>query len=158
MEKKRFTVIEEAFLGGAIVLQSTPDGEDPQSRYWHSDARGEVAVVLDGTTVDFLEYAEFAEPGVKRGHHYHKAYTEYLYLLSGEITVLARRLDNGEGASFKAVKGDMIVIQPMVGHGFISLTRAEVLTMGSGSNPFTDRTAYTDFEDLLKHDEGKKAG
>ena len=145
MENQKFHKTVQSYLNDNMVVESSPKVEGGSNRFWHSDKRGEVSVILDNVDVNFLEFAEFAAAGIKRGHHCHEEYTEHLYVLNGEVKVIAKSLYTGEEISFIIKKGDLLTIKPKIAHGFISLTQAEVLTMGSGSNPFNDRKSFSDF-------------
>ncbi len=137
----------KSYLNGAITVESRI--VPAEERTWTPDDRGEVTVVLKDKNVNFIEYAEFSREGVKRGHHYHTDYVEYLYVLSGRIKVIAHVFSTGEEITFEVEKCDMLTIQPNVAHGFISLSRAEVLTSGYGANPFEDRKVFSAFSKEL---------
>jgi len=145
IENQKFNKTICSYLNDNIIIESSPKVDGEITRYWHSDKRGEVAVILDNTNVNFLEFAEFATARIKRGHHYHNKYTEHLYVLNGEIKVIAKSLNTGEEISFLIKKGDLLIIKPNIAHGFISLSQAEVLTMGLGDNPFNDRISFSEF-------------
>lgn len=149
MENKKFDNVITSYLNNSMIVESSSEETSEKNRFWHSDERGKVAVILDNCNVDFLEYAEFANSGIKRGHHYHDKYTEYLYVLSGQIRVVAKLLSTGELTNFIIKRGDLLTIKPNVAHGFLSLSHAEVLTMGTGSNPFNDRKSFKEFPDEL---------
>ncbi|MCL2410275.1 MAG: cupin domain-containing protein [Treponema sp.] len=145
MGNQEFSRTIQSYLNDNMIVESSPKVEGETNRFWHSDKRGEVAVILDNINVNFLEFAEFAASEIKRGHHYHEKYTEYLYVLSGEVKVIAKSLITEEEISFFIRKGDLLTIKPNIAHGFLSITHAEVLTMGTGSNPFNDRKSFSEF-------------
>ena len=106
------------------------------------DERGEVAIVhAHGRPADFIEYLEFRSAGDVRGGHYHRAYTELLYVIDG--TLDAQFLDTGEpraeAASATLAAGSLVTIAPSVAHRFTALEPARALAFGHGSSPLEDR-------------------
>ena len=79
---------EKTLLGGRIFLQNLSQEADSRGRFRGGDERGEVSVLMSGLPVEHVEYAEFSGGGIKRGFHYHKACTEYVYVLHGRLIFL----------------------------------------------------------------------
>ena len=108
------------------------------------DERGEVAIVhAHGRPADFIEYLEFRSAGDVRGGHYHRAYTELLYVIDG--TLDAQFLDTGarraEAANATLAAGSLVTIAPWVAHRFTALEPARALAFGHGSSPLEDRVS-----------------
>ena len=108
------------------------------------DERGEVAIVhAHGRPADFIEYLEFRSAGDVRGGHFHRAYTELLYVIEG--TLAAQFLDASApgarpaAAPAELVAGSLAAISPSVAHRFTALEPARALAFGHGSSPLEDR-------------------
>ena len=106
------------------------------------DERGEVAIVhAQGRPVEFIEYLEFRAAGDVRGGHFHRAYTELLYVIGG--TLHTQFIDTAEpgtqAASARLAAGSLITISASVAHRFTALEPARALAFGHGSSPLEDR-------------------
>jgi len=55
----------------------------------------------------------------KRGGHYHREKTEYLYLITGEVSLSTRDRVTGEAADYKLKGGDLVIITPDIEHTYL---------------------------------------
>lgn len=134
--------LENKFLGGAVSFDKLSSKADEKGRFRGGDERGEVAVFLSNLPVEYVEYAEFSGEGVKRGFHYHAAYTEHVYVLKGRL-VFVGSLVGGEGRIEISVSaGDLLTIAPGVAHAFMSCEKSAIIAAGHGENPFVDRHVF----------------
>jgi dTDP-4-dehydrorhamnose 3,5-epimerase-like enzyme len=107
------------------------------------DARGEVAILVgEGEPAEFVEYLEFANPGVIRGGHVHHFYTEHLYVAGGQLR--AELLDCTGATRSQPLVMDMqagmtLEIPPGWAHRFIALEASRAVAWGRGGSPLSDR-------------------
>lgn len=137
-EKKRY-------FSGHLIVETLNADADSYGRFRNSDERGEVAMIVTKGNLEYVELAEFADKGVKRGYHYHTMYTERLYVISGQLYLAAEMLETKEKALIGINAGDVITIMPGVAHAFVSVRKSLVLSMGSGADPFADRHRFSEF-------------
>lgn len=141
------------YLAGLVIVETLGIIPDSFGRFRNGDDRGEVAMIVSGSTIQYVEFAEFRSKGVKRGYHYHERYLERLYVLQGKILMAIRPLDRGSQTDITLSSGDIVTIYPGVAHAFFSKEPSLVLSMGSEDNPFTDRHLVTDFVFTEANDE-----
>jgi oxalate decarboxylase/phosphoglucose isomerase-like protein (cupin superfamily) len=65
-----------------------------------------------------VRYLAFIEllPGTVRGNHYHKVKEEWVYMISGEATLIVEHIETRERAAVPLRKGDLAVIATEVAH------------------------------------------
>jgi len=132
------------YFNGQLIVEQLTRAADSEGRFRNNDERGEVAMIITNGSLEYVELAEFAHRGIRRGYHYHTAYTEQLYVISGKLYIAAEMLETGEKTLLEINAGDVIKIKPGVAHAFIALEKSLVLSMGSGADPFADRHRFTD--------------
>lgn len=135
-----------SYLGGRVKIESLGKDQDATGRFRNGDQRGEVAMVVSNSNIEFVELAEFVDKDIKRGYHYHKSYKETLYLISGQLKLAATDVKNKDSILINISAGDSMTILPGIAHAYLSLEKSLVLSMGSNANPFSDRHIYTDFD------------
>jgi dTDP-4-dehydrorhamnose 3,5-epimerase-like enzyme len=108
-----------------------------------TDDRGRSALLLQqSTAVDFLEYLEFAHPGAVRGGHFHRRYTEHLFVADGRLEAELidcrgrvptdlRRMELGAGMVLRIPGG--------WGHRFTAREPSRAIAWGYGGSPVSDR-------------------
>lgn len=133
-----------SYFENRLTVETLGTEADSFGRFRNRDDRGEVAMLLAGTRVDHIEFAEFNDAGIKRGFHFHNEYHEKFYVISGSLTVSATHLESGENRIFNIKSGDIMTIAPGIAHAFLSLEKSHVLSMGTGAAPFIDRQIYRD--------------
>ena len=57
-----------------------------------------------------------ARVGCVRGNHYHKVKVERIYVLQGEVLVLAENVQTHERASVRLQTGDLLLIETGIAH------------------------------------------
>ena len=135
---------EKTLLGGKVHLQQLEPTQDDLGLFNGGDERGRVAMIgTKKTGIEYVEYAEFASPGVVRGRHYHRGLTESVYVVSGSIRMGFQRAEElSSPTEWVTVKqGTLVTIAPLTTHLFKSLSPAVVICMGKGGDPFVDRIA-----------------
>jgi uncharacterized RmlC-like cupin family protein len=121
----------KSFFGGkveikALLLTDQP-ATRPEVRARLSSTKGEMAVLADtGQVIRHLAYLEL-RPGQRRGDHFHKIRREYLYLISGESSMLLEEIDTHSKATVKIVPGDLVFLQPGVAHAFLPLSAGQAV-------------------------------
>ncbi len=80
--------------------------------------QGELAQFHDSdVAVHYIAALELTESGV-RGNHYHLTKVEHVYLMRGEMDLIAQEMKSGERVEVVIQAGDLAVIQPGVAHAF----------------------------------------
>ena len=94
------------------------------------DDRGEITDILDGTTFDSLTILT-CRRGSVRGNHYHKATTQFTYVLHGRVRLYTQ--NPGRRIETKLLKaGDLVISPPLERHAFRALADSELLAFCSG--------------------------
>jgi len=90
--------------------------------------RGELALIEDGRSFRHLAYFSIKKgEGFFRGGHFHLGKTEYLYLISGRISLKFVDLDTGESSAIELSPGSRVTIHPKCAHRFDALEEAHVI-------------------------------
>ena len=112
---------ESEYLAGKVVKWSLPvisgrPGPDAPKLKRLFLPQGELAQVYDSE--DGIRYLAAIETrmGSDRGNHYHKVKEEWLYVLQGELFVLAEDIQTKERASVPLRTGDLLRIQIGIAH------------------------------------------
>lgn len=95
-----------------------------------SDARGEIADILQQTAVDYVTMIKSTK-GAVRANHYHKETTQWVYMLAGHMRVVAQVPGEKPHEVFLG-PGDLIVHAPMEAHAFESLDDSSMLVFTRG--------------------------
>jgi len=112
---------EITLLGGKVRKQTLPIVQPPSSPESHMLKRlmlpqGELAQFYDGEEgIRYIAEIEL-QAGSVRGNHYHKAKEEWIYLISGEVTLIVEELVSKARESTLLMAGDLVFIQTEVVH------------------------------------------
>lgn len=114
---------ELTFLDGKVRKRSLPVLSQPAPRSAGGPARiilaqGELANFYDADEgVRYLAFLELKE-GTVRGNHLHRVKEEQLYLVSGELLLVAQAGQDGARISLTLLPGDLVEIATGVAHAF----------------------------------------
>ena len=102
----------------------------------HSDTRGTIRDIFVSSPKDHCSIITFT-PDAVRANHFHKASTQYTYVIDGEIMMATRLVDqNGEpkGEVEKVVlrAGDLVTHPPYHAHAFRALGASTILAFADG--------------------------
>jgi quercetin dioxygenase-like cupin family protein len=112
---------ESEYLAGKVVKWSLPvisgrPGPDAPTLKRLLLPQGELAQVHDSDEgIRYMAVIETRAGGV-RGNHYHKVKEERIYLLQGELLVLAEDVQTNERASVRLQTGDLLLIETGIAH------------------------------------------
>jgi quercetin dioxygenase-like cupin family protein len=112
---------EIALLGGKVRKQALPvvqPSSVPQSRTLKRLMlpQGELAQFYDGDEgIRYIAQIEL-QAGSVRGNHYHKIKQEWIYVMSGEVTLIVEDLESKARESVELIAGDLAFIQTGVVH------------------------------------------
>lgn len=133
----------KSFLNGAVLLDRLTSDKDSSGRFQVEDSRGRVAVFLSGVPTTHIEYAEFNNPGIKRGFHYHNELLKRIYICKGVLDFAAMGAGGNIQIDFRVFQGDLLTISPRIAHAFLSQEEAVLVAALSGNaHPFEDRTRF----------------
>lgn len=96
----------------------------------HEDARGSITDLVANGKFDSATIVNFKK-GAIRGNHYHKATTQWNYVLSGEIQ-LVTQFEGKEKVEVVLKKGDMARISENEIHALKALSDSELLVVTMG--------------------------
>ena len=112
---------ESQYLAGRVVKWSLPvisgrPGPDAPALKRLLLPQGELAQVHDSDQgIRYLAVLE-TRIGCDRGNHYHKVKRERLYVLQGEVLVLAEDVQTRERSSVPLQTGDLLLIETGIAH------------------------------------------
>ncbi|HIG98327.1 TPA: cupin domain-containing protein [Candidatus Woesearchaeota archaeon] len=94
-----------------------------------SDERGVITDILSGEMRNIGIITQ--KKGVVRGNHYHKAQTQYTYILKGKIEMTTKDLSEPGSLPKTAIirEGDLITHPAMVAHAYLALEDAVFLAI-----------------------------
>ena len=95
-----------------------------------SDARGEIIDLIENDVINAVTIVTFKQ-GAVRANHYHKATTQYNYLLTGKIKLVSQ-VPGEQVAEAIMGKGDFIVTLPNERHALVGLEDSELLVLTRG--------------------------
>lgn len=96
----------------------------------HEDARGKIIDVLRDEPIDHVTLITQAA-GTERGHHYHKETTQWLFLITGSLTVIAQK-PGDDVYLYLALPGSLIRHDPMEAHAVRAREEATYLIFTRG--------------------------
>ena len=112
---------ETSFLAGKVSkwtlpeVQPGPGGNEPVLKRLMLP-QGELAQLYDSEEgVKYIAFIELRKDSV-RGNHYHKLKKEYLYMLSGTVTLVLEDTATQERQSCQLTRGDLALIHPGIAH------------------------------------------
>src|SRR5436305_10949814 len=106
---------ETSLLAGKVVRQSLPILQPPTAPNSPVLKRlklpqGELAQFYDGDPgIRYIAYLELL-PGNPRGNHYHTHKPEWIYLLTGELSLFVEDLGTKKGEKLTMVAGEIVRI------------------------------------------------
>lgn len=112
---------ERTFLGGKVrkltlpVIQGRPGNTAPRLKRMLLE-QGELAQFYTGD--EGMRYLAFVElrAGTVRGNHYHKIKREWIYVISGELSLVVKDVASGTRDEFTMACGDLAFIPTHVAH------------------------------------------
>jgi len=94
------------------------------------DRRGQITDIFEGGKFDCLTILT-CKKGSVRGNHYHKATTQYTYVLDGRFRLYTQ--NPGRPIMSRIVRtGDLVISPPLERHAFEALTDSELLAFCTG--------------------------
>jgi mannose-6-phosphate isomerase-like protein (cupin superfamily) len=89
--------------------------------------QGELAQFYDADKpIRYIAFIELREGSV-RGNHYHKFKEEFIYVIRGELEILAEDLNSKARATLPLQTGDLAVIQTGVAHALRTLRPGQAI-------------------------------
>jgi quercetin dioxygenase-like cupin family protein len=104
------------------------------------DSRGEITDIFEGSKFDCLTILTNAK-GAVRGNHYHKATTQYTFILEGRFRLYSQA-PGGKVATRIVKPGDLVISPPRERHAFRALEDSKLLAFCTG--PRAGRQYETD--------------
>lgn len=96
----------------------------------HRDHRGTITDIVQG--IDFQHATIItSRAGARRGDHYHKESTQYVYVVSGVLQALAQ-MPGGELQAGVVRAGDLVVNEPLEHHALVAISDATFLVLTNG--------------------------
>ncbi len=95
-----------------------------------SDERGEIIDMLSNAQINAVTFITFRKNAV-RGNHYHRATTQWNYVLSGRIRLRTRQ-GEGAGADVVMEKGELFVTVPGERHALEALEDSSLMVFTQG--------------------------
>ncbi len=96
----------------------------------HADERGWITDIVQDVEVQHATLIISAK-GSERGHHYHKETTQYLFLVTGQLQVLAQRPDEPTVCVI-VNPGDLVIHEPLEAHAVLALEDSAFLVLTRG--------------------------
>jgi hypothetical protein len=112
---------ETHLLSGKVVKQSLPilqppTGPDSPVLKRLKLPQGELAQFYDGEPgIRYIAYIELL-PGNPRGNHYHNHKQEWIYLITGELSLIVEDIASKERATMPMTAGEIVKISTGVAH------------------------------------------
>ena len=106
-------------------------------------AQGELAHFYDGE--QGIRYAAFIElrTGGVRGNHWHRRKEEQIYVISGELLLVAQNGENGPRVSVSLKAGDLAIIACGVYHALKTVEPGQAIEFSSTRFDATDVQPFT---------------
>jgi mannose-6-phosphate isomerase-like protein (cupin superfamily) len=120
-EQTASTMTDSSYLSGKVVRKSLPVLRTTEGAAGLPLKRlllpqGELAQFYDADEpVRYLAFLELRDGGV-RGNHYHESKEEFIYLIQGELQLVAEDIHSRAREIVALQAGDLVVIQPGVAH------------------------------------------
>jgi len=114
-------IAENSILGGRVTKQTLPAVEPSSTPDSHTLKRlmlpqGELAQFYDGDEgIRYIAQIEL-QAGSVRGNHYHKRKNEWVYMMSGEVTLIVEDLVSKARETLKLSAGDLAFIKTGIVH------------------------------------------
>jgi len=125
-------MIETTYLEGKVLKRSLPVFHHPPLVNATGPKRlllqqGELAHFYDGQ--QGLRYVAFIElrQGAVRGNHWHNTKEEQIYVISGELLLVAQDRDSGSQVAVNLKSGDLATIAPGVAHALKTVQAGQAI-------------------------------
>jgi|SRR5215831_11179983 len=112
---------EASFFGGRVLKWSLPEvqpgpaGDEPILKRLMLP-QGELAQLYDSEQgIRYIAHIEL-RAGSVRGNHYHKVKQEYVYMLSGRVSLVLEAAETTHRETCEMKQGDLALIQPGIAH------------------------------------------
>lgn len=96
----------------------------------HKDSRGVIVDLIENETVNAVTYISIRKEAI-RGNHFHKATTQWNYIISGQVKILSQCGDETIRETI-ARKGDLYITPPMEKHAFVGVEDSEMIVFTKG--------------------------
>ena len=101
-----------------------------KTRISFKDDRGEIIDLIENESINAITVVTFKKNAV-RGNHYHKKTTQWNYLMSGKLKVVAQA--PGEDVVERIMEpGDLIITGPNDRHALVGLEDSELMVFTKG--------------------------
>lgn len=141
-------MIETSYLNGKVLKRSLPLFHGPPPANAPGPKRlslpqGELAHFYDGE--DGIRYAAFVElrPDKVRGNHWHRLKEEQIYVISGELMLVAQDGDSGPKVVIKLETGDLAIIACGVAHAVKTIKAGQAIEYSRTRFDATDVQGFT---------------
>jgi quercetin dioxygenase-like cupin family protein len=94
------------------------------------DARGSIVDMIENENINAVTLVTFTKDAI-RGNHYHKATTQYNYLLKGKIRLVTQNFGE-EKKSVVLEPGTLSIVMPMEKHALHAIEDSELLVFTKG--------------------------
>jgi mannose-6-phosphate isomerase-like protein (cupin superfamily) len=129
---------EKSFLEGKVRQSSLPVFHNASPALAAGPkrlllAQGELANFYDG--LQGIRYMAFIElrPGGIRGNHFHRVKKEHVYLISGEVLMVAQDGKEGTPVSIMLNEGDLVTIETGIAHALKPLRAGSAIEFSETS-------------------------
>jgi dTDP-4-dehydrorhamnose 3,5-epimerase-like enzyme len=125
---------QTSYLNGKLLKISLPAFSSPPPPNASGPKRlflpqGELAHFYDGPEgVQYIAFMELREGSI-RGNHWHRLKEEHIYVIAGELLLVARRVEESSetAVSIKLLAGDLAVIAPVVAHALKTIVPGQAV-------------------------------
>jgi hypothetical protein len=111
---------KSSFLNGGVVkwclpmIEGSPPIDAPRLKRL-ALPQGELAHFSDGENIEYIAFVEL-RAGSTRGNHFHQKKEEAVYIIRGEMMLIAQDTQTGERVTLKLKTGDLAVVSALVAH------------------------------------------
>lgn len=107
------------------------------------DRRGSITDIFYKENINHVAIIK-SKKGVKRGDHYHKKTTQYMYIVKGKLEYWYKKLNSKKAPRFKTLKpGDLVKTPPYEMHALKILTDNEFIVFTTGKRGGKDYESDT---------------
>ncbi len=139
---------ETSFLEGKVLKRSLPvfHGAPPVDAMGSKRLllpQGELAQLYDGAEgIRYLACVELRTGGI-RGNHFHRAKEEFVYVISGELLLLAQDGREGARVSIRCQAGDLAMIATGIPHAIQTIEPGYAIEFSKTQFDATDVERFT---------------
>jgi mannose-6-phosphate isomerase-like protein (cupin superfamily) len=125
--KPEATVLNGKVLKHSLPVLQLPLGPDAPALKRLLLPQGELAQFYDAAEgVRYLAFIELV-PGQVRGNHYHTVKEELVYVIRGEVLLIAEDIDSKARASVELRAGDFGVIRTGIAHAYRTVEAGQAI-------------------------------